>query len=163
MTNNDLVKLNDALKDVGKLTGIKFCYAVAQNRKMLDKKIDTMYEVLKDAEEKEGYKKFKDEHQELLKENTKKDKDGQPVQEQKMINGQPVMVPAIENAEEVEKEFEKLKVKYKKEIDAHDETLKEFEELMKQDVEFSAFKVKLDDVPKEVTSEQMTAIFEIIK
>jgi len=118
MKNKDILQLNEGLANCGNLTGIKFAFAVAKNRKILLSVIEPLFEMIK----------------KLQNDNAKKDEQGKIIE----INGQIQMV-----------DLEKFN--------------KEYKELMEVENKISLHKIKIEDLPENISAAQLTSIMEIVE
>lgn len=132
---NTLKSLDDAKFDAN----IKFKYAIARNKKILQPIVESLQEIIQPSEE---LKKFEPERVELCRKYADKDEEGSP----KFIEDRFII---IENREEFNKELEELREKYKEEMDKQEEKNKEFIELLKEDCkeEINFFKIDLTYFP----------------
>jgi len=69
----------------------------------------------------------------------------------------------IEAREEVNEQIEELKIEYKSAIDDFEETVKEFNELLQGEVEVEFKKFKLNQLPAEMSGEDMDIIFDLVE
>jgi hypothetical protein len=142
MKNREISGLLIGLTMVGDLKGVTFAYAVARNIKKLNSEMESIRKARGDK-----YNEYDDKRIELARSMSKKDGDGNPI----MI-GSNFTIPDVK---EFERKLEKLKEKYKKEID-------EYEEFLDKDSDIELHKIEMDDVPTDISAEQMTGIFDII-
>lgn len=154
MKNKDILKLKQSLDLVGNLNGIKFAYAIARNKKFIESEIEAFNEIIKPSEK---FKEFDAKRVALCQELGDKNEKG----EVKFANNQYVIV---ENKTKFDKEFGKLKTEYKKDIEERDKKIKEFNEVfLEANSKFEFYRIKLEDIPKEITAAQMGAIIDLIE
>lgn len=153
LKNKDILSLNQALNTVGNLSGVRFSYAVAKNKKLIETEIEALNVALKASEK---YTEFDTKRVELCKRLADKDEKGVA----KMDNNSFVI---IANKEEFDKELEALRTEYKEEIDAREAQIKKFNEMMEEESSFVPHKIKLADLPANITAKQTTDLFEIIE
>lgn len=155
MKNEELFMLNQAITTVGNLSGVKFAYAIAKNKKVIETEIEVLKESVKPSEKFTEYEKKK---AEIVKKYADKDEKGNykaDANNQYVVETQKV---------EFEKEVAPLNEEYKEEIDKRDAQVKEFNEVMlKAEAKFIPFKIKKEDVPVNITVAQTTAIFSLIE
>ena len=151
MKYKQILELNKSLSEL-KLPGVKFAYAVARNIQALKPEVTALQEAIKQSPEYQAYEKAR---VDLATKHASKDEKGKPV-----IVGNEF---AIEDQEAFDKAIEELKEKHKTTIEAREQQLKDFNELLEKDVDVTLFKVALEDVPQNITTNQMTSIFEIIE
>ncbi|MFA6077366.1 MAG: hypothetical protein WC735_04825 [Candidatus Paceibacterota bacterium] len=152
MTKGDNINLFSTLNKLGKLTGVKFAYAVARNLAFLKPEYEALQEAVKPTED---FVKYEEERVELAKEYAKKDAEGKPISENNAY--------VLEDKETFDVKFIELKKKHKKTLEAREAQLKEQEELLKTDSTLVLYKVKIEDVPKDITVAQMNSILEIVE
>lgn len=137
MTHQELIKLNSKLSDVKGLKGFKLNYAIKKNLSKLEPEIKIF------AAEENDVRNIAKDFQKDVKELTEK---------------------------KLEKELHEKEVKLLEE--KHKDVIKEandnWAELMENRTtavvaDFSIYKIKAEDVPNDITTEQMNLIFEIIE
>lgn len=146
-----LLSLYQSLKSVGNLKGVKFAYAVSKNLQLLESEIKSINEAQKPSEKFQAYDKAR---VELAKKHAKTE-EGKPVVKNNSY--------VIENEKAFNEELETLKTEHKEALDEREVQLNEFKELLKGEVEIELHKVKMDDVPADITVTQMEGIFAIIE
>lgn len=152
MTKGDNISLYQNLTKLGKLSGVKFAYAVAKNIAILKPELEALQKSLEAAPE---YTEFEKARIALAESMAKKDENGKPVSE----DGKFVM----EDDEAFEKAFTALKEEHKDALEARKVQIEEQNELLKTESTIVLHKVKLEDVPREITVEQMQSIAEIVE
>lgn len=138
MRNKDLLVLSQNAGELGNLKGLKMVYAVIKNLKKVSREI----EILKETQPKE-YKEYESERIKLAEVMCNKDEKGKPI----ISNGH----YSFNNIEEFKLELEKLNYKYA-------ETLKEFNAFMESESTVVFHKVAFEDVPNDITLQQMSMI-----
>lgn len=176
MKNRQLQNLHEGLKETSKLQGAKFAYAVAKNKKLIEDEVSALNEGITPAER---YAEYDTKRVDLAKEHSKKDKKGAPVIKTS-INGLKVSEEQLEglsaqerasvvqeydvkDMKKFEKELELLRVEYKEEIDARAKQLADYAKLMDEDSKIEFHKVKEENIPEDITGEQLERISEIIE
>lgn len=153
LKNSDVLSLDQALSTVGNLSGVKFSYAIAKNRNLVDVEVKALKEALKFSEK---YTEFDTKRVELCKRLADKDEKGVAKMEANAF-------VIVANKEEFDKELETLRAEYKTEIDAREEQLKKFNEMLEEESSFVPHKIKLADLPAAITAAQTTALFNLIE
>ena len=156
MKNRQLSILHKGLTDSGKLQGVKFAYAVAKNKKLIEEEVEALNEGLNPSEK---FKEYDEKRVELAKEHAEKDEDGNAV----MVGEENIKSFDIKDIAKFTKDLEKIQEEYKTELEARDKQLKDYEKLMDEDTKLELQKVKLENVPEEITGEQLELISEIIE
>ena len=151
MTKQKALDIYNTLNTLGELKGTRFAYGVSKNVNKLQPEINALQKSFAASEEFLAYDK---ERVELAKEYSHK------------IKGEPVIIEGrydIEDQDKFDKELEKLQKKHKKAVEEREKQFKEFQEILKEEVEIDLYKIKISDVPQEITARQMNGILEIIE
>lgn len=161
MTNQEVLQLNQALNQLGKMSGVKFAYAVSKNVANIKAELEALD---KSFEASEAYKAFDAARVKLAEEHAKKGEDGSPLKIEKkdssgnVISGSYIM----DDQAAFDAAFEELKLEHKEAVEAREKQVEEYLELLKEESKIGIYKVFIDDVPKEITVEQMYGISPII-
>lgn len=151
MKNKELIELYNSLSGITGLKGVQFNYAVSRNISKIKPEIESLQ---KSVDQSEEYKKFDLERIELVKKLAKKDEKGEPIL---MGNSYDV-----EDIAEFTKEFDILKSLNKDVIDIREKQLEEFNTLLEQENPIELYKIKLNSIPEEITTEQMKSLSSLI-
>jgi outer membrane protein OmpA-like peptidoglycan-associated protein len=151
MKNWELLNLYQVLSSVSDLKGVKFSYFVVKNLGLIEREIKNLEVVIKASKD---YYEFEEKRIELAKKHAKKDKKGEP--KTKEVNGKKVFDMKSQVA--FDKEFKKLQKEYKETLEERQEQIKEYNELIEQDTDIKLHKIKLKDIPEEISVAQMKAI-----
>lgn len=154
--NKELLNLDGALKSVGNLEGVRFAYAVSRNIARLKPEIESLHSSIKPSEE---FNNFDKARVELAEKHADKDEAGKPV----IIKGKNGEEYEIKDKKKFEKELEALKKEHKVAIDGRDKQIEDFNKMLEDEIEFDAYTIKIEDVPKNITPQQMTGILGIIE
>lgn len=159
MTKNEILNLYRGLLSLNKarIAGVKFAYAVNKNINILKSEIEALDEAKKFSEE---FLAFDKERIIMAEANAKKDEKGKPLTATDPLTNMGSYV--MENEAEFEVKFVELKEKHKPAIDARDVQVKEFEELLKTPSTVELHKLKIEDVPATITTDQMSIIMPIL-
>lgn len=133
-------------------TDVKFKYALAKNRKALLNELEVLNEVSNPSAE---FIAYDIERIELAKKMADKDEKGNA-----KIEGNAYV---FTDQKEFDKELTKLRLKHKKVLEARDKQIKEFIDLLDKDSDFTPFKIKLENTPKEVSAAQLSGIIDLIQ
>lgn len=162
----DCLVMNAGLHDV-KVSGMKadFSYAVAMNKRLLEPVIKSLEEMVEPTKE---HEKFITERKELLQEFAKKDENGDPIVRGSVVAGQQketYLIPGISNKNnEFNVKLEKLKKKFKKEIDDQEAKEKEYDEhLDEETLKFEPIMVARKLVPDGLSQQAMDGVVLMIK
>lgn len=160
-TNNDVFTLFSFLTTLKGLKGVTLNYAVARNIAKLKTEVDSMKISLEVSDE---FKKYDEARVELAKKYAKKNEKGEPEVATKIgQDGKPTQEYIIEDMEAFKKDFETLKEESRQVIEDREHQLKDFEKLLKEDSTIELFKVKIEDIPQDITTEQMAGLFPIVE
>jgi len=149
---NELTKLTQAFNNVKDLSGIKFAYAITKNKRKIQQELDTLKEIFKPIAE---YDKYEQDRVKLCNELCDKDENNNPVIKNNQFVG-------LEKNEDFNKKVKILQETYKSAIEERENQIKEYNTLMSEEVEIELHKVKLVDVPQNISSKQLESIFVII-
>jgi len=138
------------------LKGKKLNYATSKNRDKLKKLVKRI-----DAQEKETpeYEAYNDARIALCLEHAKKTNGGSPVIVQ---DGDQKRYDMVDKGA-FDKALEELREKHKPSIDEQNKLEKEYEEMLKEEIEIEVHMISLDIVPEDINGAQMDGIFWMIK
>ncbi len=160
MTKAEVLVLSRSLNQLGKLTGAKFSYAVAKNLNLAKNEVES---INKAREMTEKYTEYDNERVELAKKHADKDKDGKPKMRQTANPEVQEFVMSEINEKKFQKELKILNLKNKELIAAREKQMEEFTALLETDSDFKAHMMKRDDIPEEITTNQMAGIINIVE
>jgi len=162
----DCLVMSAGLQDVN-ASGMKarFSYAVARNKRLLEPVIKSLEEMVKPSEE---HVKFIAERKKILQEFAKKDENGDPIVRAAVVAGQQqetYMIPGISDmSNEFNIKLDKLKKKFKKEIDEQEVKEKEYDEHLDEEAkDFAPIMVEWKLVPDELSQQAMDGVLLMIK
>lgn len=158
MKKLEIINLYQVLGTMGKLVGAKFAYAVAKNLNILEQEITALDKALKMSE---GYKAYDSARVELAKKHSKKDEKGEPEVVTDPKTGMTQFV--ILDMETFDKEVEELKKDHKDALEEREKQIRDYKELLETESRVELYKVNLEDVPKEISVEQMAQIYQIVE
>lgn len=153
MNNNKIIELFNALTNIKGLSGVKFNYAIAKNINLLKGEVEA---IQKSYEANEDFVKYDQERVELAKKHSKKDDKGEAI----LINGNQF---DIEDLKAFQNEFNILKETHKEAISNREKQLKEVEELLEKENPIELYKIKMEEIPEDIKTEDMNAIFILIE
>lgn len=153
MTKLEVLNLYQGINRLGRLIGVKFVYAMSKNMKALQAEIDSLQKAMEMTDE---FKKFEDARIALINKYAEKDDKGVV----KITNNEYIIG---ENKAVFDAEFETLRQANQAAFDARQEQIKQYTELLKTDCNVTLFKVKLDDVPKDITAQELNGIYPLIE
>lgn len=156
ITKGEVINLFNGLHTVLDLPGAKFSYAVARNINILKTETRALAKAERPMDDFLTYEK---ERIELAKSHAKKDKDGNPVTEEKEAGKSFV----VEDMKKFQEDFEKLKEKHKEALDRRKKQLDDFNELLKEESKVDLYTIPEEYIPEGITTAQMTGILPIIR
>ena len=137
ITNKELKELSLNLAKVSGLSGVKFAFAVAKNSAKIKSELSTIQEVVNTIK---GLNEY-DEERKSAFETFNKTADGKkPTKEDEAL-----LTEQIANLDE----------KYK-------DSIKEWNDLMDQEIDFDEHKIKKSNLPEDITAAQLEGILSII-
>ena len=154
MKRKELFQLKQALERVSTLKGVKFAYSIAKNLQEVNKEIEAVNKAIAPSEE---FMKYEKERIKLNEEYAEKTEDGSP----KVLNNNYVISPR--NRGSYEKRMEDLKNKHKKVLSERDEQIKEYQALLEENVDITLHKIQEDNLPSDITAEQIHGILQVIE
>lgn len=152
MKTQEVLKLNATLETLSNLKGAKFAYAIAKNKEFIKTEIEALKEATKPSEEFEKYNKARIE---LAENHADKDEDGKSVIEGNQYK--------ITDMDKFNKEHDKLKEEYKEALEAHKKQQDEFNALLEEETKLELQMIKIEDIPQDITVEQMEGIKVLIE
>jgi len=151
MTKGESIKLYQMLNTLGTLQGAKFAYAVSRNVSLLKPEIESLE---KATEASEAFKKLDEERLELAKKFAKKNEAGEPIEK----DGSFIM----EDENLWSEAFTELKEANKETWEERIKQIEDYNELIKTDSVVELHKVSLNDIPANISVQQMYGISEMI-
>lgn len=152
MSNEEIVNLQQWLWEVSDNKGTKFAYAVKRNRDKVDSYVKELKE--KYLSESAEFKVFNEKRNEVAKSFAEKDEDGNP----KTRNGNYV----IADRKAFDKEVKEFKKKYKDVIEKREKQITEFDAVMKEMSTLLLYAISKDELPDDLTANQLDGIYSLI-
>ena len=152
MKRSEVIALYRALNNLGRLSGVKFAYAVNRNIKQLQTEIDAVQKAIEPTSE---FSAFEKERVKVAEEYAEKDGKGKP----KVENGQYVFGDKLD---EYQKRYDKLIEEHKPAVDAREKQIEDVNKLLDEEVEVNLYKIPLASVPEGITTAEMNKIMPII-
>ena len=149
-----MFRLSQGIAKVGHLKGIKFAYGISKNRKIVDAEIENIQTSVAVSE---GFAEFEKMRTDLCKEYAEKDEKG----EFKEIKGEYV-IPA-DKKEEFEIRLNAYREQHKEAIEEREKQVADFREFEKAESTVEFYKIKLSDVPEDISAEELGGINELIE
>lgn len=158
MLNRDLFDLLSKLHTLSNLKGVKFAYAVNKNIKALKKEVEDLRESIKPSA---SFEKYQEAYKELHASYAIANEDGTP----KVFDegGKQVNKVSEDKLPEFNAKVKELEAEYADALSEREEQLKEFEKMLGEDADgFEFYKVKLEYVPEDITTEQMSIVMPLV-
>ena len=153
MTKSEVLQLYNNLNQLGKLSGVKFSYAVARNLALLKPEVEAINKTLEPSKE---FLEWDKERVALAQEYSKKDEKDKPIVEGNRY--------VMENEKTFNKELEKKQKNHKSAIDAREKQIEEYMKLLEEKTdEIKLYKIKLEHIPESITTQQMNGIVDIVE
>lgn len=161
-TRGDLVKFYQALSKVPR-KGAKFSYAVSKNFRRVGAEVEDMMKVLEPTEK---LKKYQEELEEHNKKHARKDEKDNIVLLPAIIDGEKVQVYDVigkgTETSDYEVGLEKLKKKFKEEIEAHEKKEEDYKEFLKEEIKWEPLMIGLGDYP-DAASDFMDSLIYMVR
>jgi len=152
MTKLELLNINRVLNQLGKLKGAKFAYGVTKNLNLLKPEMESIEKAGAASEE---YVKFEKEVRlPLVEKYAKRDEEGKLI-----VKGGNY---EIENQEEFDKEFEKIKKENQEVWNEREKQVNEYGSFLNTESTLELYKINFSDFPQDISVEQMYQLSAII-
>ena len=152
MIKKDLFALQAGLAAVGKLQGVNFAYDVAKNSQIIKHELMALQEAVKPSDK---FIEFDQKRIELCREHAEKDEKGGSI-----IVGSEF---SIKDKQAFDADLANLRDEFRDVQDARENQIKEYEQLLEEPCDLNFHKVSKDDLPENITAEQMLGIIEIVE
>lgn len=154
MKNRDLFRFKAGLESVSKIKGVKFAYAVIKNKKAVVEELEILEKVVEVSDE---YKEYEQQRVQLCEKHVDRDGDGN------MITSDNTYVITC-NKVIFEKEFDILKKSNINIITEREKQLFEYDKMLNENSTIleKLVKVSIDDVPTDISGDELENIFEMI-
>ncbi len=147
MKNNEIFGFRETLNEVDYIRGKTFAYSCFKNKEILDKEIEIINKLRKDPHP--DYINFENERTLLCQIHSEKDENGKPVL---IYNPDGTQAFKIENLENFNKEYIEIAEKYKDVLDDMNKSKMEFDEFLQKESTIELNKVKIGDLPEEISA-----------
>lgn len=152
MKKQDALNLFQGLNTLAGLKGVKFSYAVAKNINILKGEVESLEKSITPSEEFSEYDKKRIE---LAKKYAELDESGE-------LKSKDFKIIFTDEAG-FKKALAPLLEEYKDALAKRDEQMKEYAELLKEESDVQLHKLKIEDVPEDISTEQMYVLYPIIE
>jgi hypothetical protein len=148
----ELYKILSGLNELSNAKGVKFAYAVLKNKKAIEKELEILEELKKPSEKEQEFEKKREG---LCIKYAKKDENGNA----KIKDNQYI----IEDNDKLQEDFKKLVEDNKNLEQEKVKKQKELNSLLEEEVDIDLYKIKQDNLPNEITANQLEKIELIIE
>jgi hypothetical protein len=163
MKNYDLFVLAEQLANnidrLKALKGAKFTYGILKNIEVLEKEVKMIMETSKPSDDFLAYDKARV----ALCEEFAKDENGEIRKKENPATPGQFEYDIDVESKEWKDAIVKMKEDYKEVLEAREEQIKQYNELLQADFDVELYKIKLDDVPNDISLELMKIIKPFIK
>jgi len=157
MTRLELLDLATAFVSVKELMGVKFAYAISKNSKNLSEEVEACESSMKRSK---SFIEYDEKRVVLCKEHCDKDEGGKPVIIENAGTG---TYAGLKGNNSFDKAIEVLQSEYSEAIEEQKKMADEFKKFLEEEVEVELYKVKLADVPEDISVGQLNGIMAIIE
>ena len=147
MKNKEIMGLRESLNDVDYIRGKAFAYAVFKNKLMLDEELEAFNKLKREPHS--DYLNFENERTLLCQIHAEKDENGNPVLQ---YNTDGTQAFKIQDMQIFNDEYVKLAEKYEYVIKDMNDAKIEFDEFMNKDSEIVLKKIKMEDLPNDISA-----------
>lgn len=147
MKNKDILKFREVLNEVDYIRNKTVAYAIFKNKEILDKEIETFNKLKRDPHP--DYINFENERILLCKEYSEKDEQGNPMFQYNPDGTQSFKIIDMEKFSE---EYQKLAKKYEDVLKDMQEAKREFDEFMEKESDIQLKKIKIEDLPDDISA-----------
>jgi len=149
----EIIQMFNGLQKLGNLEGVKFSYAIVKTAKILSDEIYALKESIKSSD---AFNEYERKRLELCNKYCSKDEAGKPLMKDGYFVG-------LDKNTDFIKEIETLKEKFKETLEARKKQEQEYAKMLDEEVDVDIYQISLEDVPKNITVEQMAIIEKLIK
>ena len=153
ITRQELLELWHGLPALANLKGFKLGYAVARTKAKLKPEIEALDEALKPDT---AFQQYEEKRMALCRKYVQKDAQGQPV-----VSGNEFVFG--ENREAFDAEMAPLQEEYAQAIEDRKKQTEDYVAGLKEPITVEVHQIALEDVPEDVTVEQVEALYRLIK
>lgn len=147
MKNKDIVTFREALNEVDYIRNKAFAYAVFKNKDILDKEIETINKLKREPHP--DYINFENERTLLCRVHCEKDESGNPVLQYNPDGSQAFKIMDMAKFNE---EYQDMSKKYEDVLKDMQDAKKDFDDFMEKDSDVELKKVKIDDLPDDISA-----------
>jgi hypothetical protein len=148
MKNKDLIALAQTLNQVSDLKGKDFAYGVFKNKSLIEQEIK-IFEQLRKAPHPD-FQNYENERNIVCINYSKKDDNGNPI----ITNN----AYQIEDMNGFNADMAELQIKYKEVLDDMTAARKEYEDFLEKESTIQLIKVKIENVPNDVTANLLSQL-----
>lgn len=151
MKRSEIQGYVNALNGVSEIKGVKFAFTVLKNKKKIEKQVDEDKEIIQEIlTATDEFKEFEDKRLDLCKLHSNKDEDGEAIVVDEKFD--------LIDEKLFNKEFDALKDEYAEPISEREQQLKEFQEIMNEEISITFAKLTFEDLPTDISEKQLESI-----
>lgn len=155
LTKQEALSLFNGLQEVTHFPGTYWSYAIAKNISALTPEIHALQEAYTASED---FVKYEYEREELAKKYAIKDGDSYKTT---TVNG--IEEYEIKDRNGFDKEYQKLRRSHDKAIRNREKQLKDFKDILSENIEISLTRLAPEHIPQHITPSQLSSILPIIR
>lgn len=157
MTRSELMNLLNGFNIVNTLEGFKLAYAVARNKRALVAEQSLLKKATKHSDK---YKEYDTKRIELCQKYALKDEAGKP----KLTMGPTGMAyEGVNENPNFQEDLKVLKEEHKESIDNQEKKQEDYAKMLEEEIEFDLYMVQSDQLPKNITVQQLDAIMPMVE
>lgn len=160
ISKNDVIRLHDSLKKLN-YKGTKFNYFLLKNIKILDSEVEIYKKLISPKEEQiRGFLIAKDQ---IIGEYVQKHENGDRVIDQYLEDGNVLYKIQEDKIEEFNSKMQDLQTEFKDQLESYHKDLESLEKEFEEKIDLDVYSIKFDDLPEEMSKEDLEKIFILIE
>ena len=154
MKNQELFELNNTLKSIKGVTGVKFNYAIARNKRIVKEELECLQEGIKPSE---SYTELEKKRVELCEQYATKDEKGKPIIEDNKYD--------IVEIDKFNEELKSLRDDYKETLIERTAQVNNYSKLLNENVreDLELYLIAIEDLPDSLTTEMIENLYSLIR
>ena len=155
-TRENLVQIWGVLNGLAQeKTTAKGAYGIAKNKRIVETEVKSIEEAQKNQQLPEGIEEYEQKRLGLCEKFCDKDEEGKPV-----VNGNTFVI--VKERPAFDTELLKLQEEFKEPLSTRQKQDLEFQDFLKEEVNVDFHQIKIDDLPNNVTGQQVEVLGDII-
>jgi len=153
MTRSELLNLAVSFVNVKELMGVKFAYAISRNSKNISEEAEACKSSMKRSK---SFIEYDEKRVAICKEYCDKDDSGKPIFTDDVFVG-------LKGNDSFDEAVSVLQSEYSEAIEEQKKMVDEYKQFLEEEVEVELYKLKLEDVPEDISVGQLSGIMAIIE